>query len=49
MGSCFELDPQCEVVTDIYTGFEEPVKELQEILNEECRMIQGFINKNKNF
>nr|WP_321450441.1 four helix bundle protein [uncultured Carboxylicivirga sp.] len=35
MGSCFELDTQCEVVTEIYTGFEELIKELQEVLNEE--------------
>ncbi len=45
LGSSFELDTQCEVVKDLYKGFDNEIEELQNIIDEECRMIQGFINK----
>ncbi|MCT4588626.1 MAG: four helix bundle protein [Carboxylicivirga sp.] len=45
LGSSFELDTQCEVVKEIYDGFDNELGELQNQIDEECRMIQGFINK----
>ncbi|WP_289053642.1 four helix bundle protein [Carboxylicivirga marina] len=45
LGSSFELDTQCEVVKELYVGFDKELEELQNKVDEECRMIQGFINK----
>ena len=47
LGSSFELDTQCEVVKELYKDCTTKVEELQQMIDEECRMIQGFINKIK--
>lgn len=48
LGSCFELDTQCEVLHALKFGVEREGIVLQNLLDEECKMIQGFINKINN-
>ncbi|WP_430810701.1 MULTISPECIES: four helix bundle protein [unclassified Carboxylicivirga] len=45
LGSSFELDTQCEVIKELYEGFDDELDDLQNIIDEECRMIQGLINR----
>ena len=45
LGRCFELDTQCEVINELYPDLEQEIEHLQSVIDEECRMIQGFINK----
>ena len=45
MGSCFELDTQCVVVNELFANYNQEVEQLQDLVDNECRMIQGFINK----
>ncbi len=47
LGSCFELDTQCEIVKMQYEHLSEEVRQLEIIISEESMMIQSFMNKQK--
>lgn len=45
LGSCFELDTQCEIVKQLDLVSEDKIKELMHLLEEEGMMLQGFMSK----
>jgi four helix bundle protein len=47
LGSCFELDTQCEIIKIQYEHLIEDVKKLETLISEESMMIQSFMNKLK--
>ncbi|MBS2097163.1 four helix bundle protein [Carboxylicivirga linearis] len=47
LGSCFELDTQLEIVKLQYSHLEEFVKILENLIEEEAKMLQSFMKKLK--
>ncbi len=45
LGSCFELDTQCEILIEVYPGLKEQKQQLMFLLDEESKMLTAFMNK----